>query len=54
MILLIVSIQAIKGIRIGGVPWGIKWANMCWVLFNQPYIIKDNQRGSDNESEKIK
>jgi hypothetical protein len=28
IIFLIVSIITIKGIRIKGVPWGIKWANI--------------------------
>lgn len=36
IIFLIVSIQTINGIRIEGVPCGTKWANMCWVWFNQP------------------
>lgn len=30
IILLIVSIKTINGIRMGGVPWGIMWINMCW------------------------
>lgn len=36
IIFLIVSINTINGIRIVGVPWGIKWINMCFVLFSQP------------------
>jgi hypothetical protein len=45
---LIVSMHTIKGIKIGGVPWGTKWANICCVLFNHPYIIKDSHKGKDN------
>lgn len=33
---LIVSIHTIKGIRIGGVPWGTRWANMWVVLLIHP------------------
>jgi hypothetical protein len=36
IIFLIVSIQTMNGIRIEGVPWGTKWQNICWVLFNHP------------------
>lgn len=36
IILLIVSIKTIKGIKIVGVPWGIRWINICCVLFNHP------------------
>ena len=36
---LIVSIHTIKGIKIAGVPWGTKWANICWVWLIQPYNI---------------
>lgn len=45
IIFLIVSIITIKGIRMEGVPWGIKWINICWVLFNHPYNIKLNHKG---------
>lgn len=33
---LIVSIITIKGIRTEGVPWGTKWANICFELLIQP------------------
>lgn len=33
---LIVSIQTIKGIRTGGVPWGTRWANIWIVLLIHP------------------
>lgn len=33
---LIVSIHTINGIKIGGVPWGTKWANICCVLLIHP------------------
>lgn len=36
MTLLIVSIHTMKGINTGGVPWGTKWANICWVWLIQP------------------
>lgn len=36
IILLIVSIHTINGIKIGGVPWGTRWANICWVWLNHP------------------
>ena len=45
---LIDSIHTIKGIRIGGVPWGTKWANICWVLENHPKIINDSHRGRES------
>lgn len=48
IIFLIDSIQTIKGIKIGGVPWGTKWANICWVLFNQPKIMKDIHKGKES------
>jgi hypothetical protein len=37
--------HTIKGIKILGVPLGTKCANICWVLFFQPLIKKDSQRG---------
>lgn len=36
IIFLIVSITTIKGIKIVGVPFGIKWINKLEVLKNQP------------------
>lgn len=36
IIFLIVSINTIKGIKILGVPWGIIWINICWVLLIHP------------------
>lgn len=36
IILLIVSIQTIKGIKTPGVPWGTRCINICWVWFNHP------------------
>ena len=49
IIFLIVSISTINGIRIKGVPWGTKWANICWVWFNHPNIINVIQRGKDKD-----
>ena len=46
---LIVSINTIKGIKTGGVPWGTKWANICFVLFNQPNNINLNHKGKAKE-----
>lgn len=54
IIFLIVSIRTIKGIKMGGVPVGIKWVNMFWVLFSQPKNIKDNQIGKEKVRLKIK
>jgi len=45
IIFLIVSIQTIKGIKIPGVPWGIRWQNIWFVLLIHPYIINDNHKG---------
>ena len=46
IIFLIVSMQTIKGIRMGGVPWGTKCANIWIVLFNHPKIINDSHNGN--------
>lgn len=45
IIFLIVSIITIKGMRIDGVPWGTKCANICLELFNHPNNINLIQRG---------
>lgn len=45
IIFLIVSMQTIKGINIGGVPWGTMWANIIIVLFIHPYIINASHNG---------
>lgn len=45
IIFLMVSIQTIKGIRIGGVPWGTRWANIWIVLLIHPNNINLNHRG---------
>lgn len=42
---LMVSIKTINGMRIGGVPLGIIWANISWVLLIHPKIIILTQRG---------
>lgn len=42
---LIVSIHTIKGIRTAGVPWGTRWANICWEWLIQPYNINLSHRG---------
>lgn len=54
IILLIVSIHTIKGIRIEGVPWGTKWANICWVLLSQPYSINLNHKGKAKVNVRVK
>jgi len=54
IIFLIVSIQTIKGIRIAGVPWGTKWANICWVWLIHPYNIKANHNGNARLKVKVK
>lgn len=45
---LIVSIHTMKGMRIPGVPWGTKCANICWVLLIHPYNINEIHRGRAN------
>lgn len=45
IIFLIVSIKTIKGIKTGGVPWGTKCANICFVLLIHPKNIKLNHKG---------
>jgi len=47
IILLVVSINTIKGIRAGGVPCGIKCANIWLGVLSQPNIIIPSQIGSD-------
>lgn len=42
---LIVSIHTMKGIRIGGVPWGTKWASMWMVLLIHPYSMNLTHKG---------
>lgn len=54
IIFLIVSISTIKGIRIEGVPLGIKWINIFWVLFSHPKNIRENQMGREKVKLKIK
>lgn len=47
IIFLIVSINTIKGIRTEGVPWGTKWANICWVWLTHPLTIRVTHRGKE-------
>lgn len=54
IIFLIVSIHTINGIKIGGVPWGTKWANMWIVFLIQPYIINLNHKGKAKVNVKVK
>ena len=49
IMLLIVSINTIKGIKTGGVPCGTRWVNMCFVLLIHPKNIKLSQRGRAKE-----
>lgn len=49
MTFLIVSINTIKGIKTGGVPWGTRWANICFVLLIHPIIINLSHRGRAKE-----
>lgn len=46
IIFLIVSINTMKGIKIGGVPWGTKCVNIFWVCWDHPNIMKANHKGS--------
>lgn len=52
--LLIVSMQTMKGIKTAGVPWGTKWANICWVWLIHPYNIKLNHKGKAKAKVKVK
>ena len=45
---LIVSIKTIKGIKIEGVPLGIKWINEFLVLIKAIWINKATQKGKAN------
>lgn len=49
IMLLMVSINTIKGIKANGVPWGTKWANICCVWFSHPKIIRVIHKGRDND-----
>lgn len=51
---LIDSIHTINGIRMLGVPNGIKWANIWVVLLIQPNNIKLIHKGKANENVKVK
>lgn len=46
---LIVSINTMNGISTDGVPWGTKWANICFVLLIQPKSINLNHKGNAKE-----
>lgn len=50
MIFLIVSIKTINGINTGGVPWGTRWANICFVLLIHPKNMKLNHKGRARDS----
>ena len=50
IIFLVVSIKTMNGIRIGEVPWGTKWANILFLLFNHPKIIKVIHNGKDRDN----
>ena len=43
--------RTIKGIKAPGVPWGTRWANICWVWLIHPKSIKLIHSG--NESDKV-
>ena len=49
IIFLIVSISTINGISSPGVPWGTRWANMCWVLLIQPNNINAIHSGKESD-----
>lgn len=38
----------------GGVPWGTKWANICWVLLIHPYNINVSQNGNAKDKVNVK
>lgn len=47
IIILIDSIKTINDIKALGVPVGMRWASICFVLLIQPKIKKDSQRGRE-------
>lgn len=47
---LVISIMTMKDMRMGGVPWGTKWASMWFVFFDQPNITIANQEARDRGS----
>jgi hypothetical protein len=47
---LMVSMQTINGISIAGVPDGMRWANIIWVLLIHPNNIRLTQRGIASDS----
>lgn len=51
---LIVSINTINGIRKEGVPWGIIWLNIWFILLNHRNINNENHIGNDIDIAKIK
>lgn len=53
IIFLIVSIHTINGINIIGVPDGIIWANIIWVLLIQPNNINLNHNGKAIDNVKV-
>lgn len=54
IIFLIDSITTIKGIKIEGVPWGTRWANICCIWLIHPNSIKLNQRGRANVKVRVR
>lgn len=53
IIFLIVSIKTINGINTGGVPWGTKCANICFVLLIHPKNMKLNHRGRAKDNVRV-
>ena len=49
----IVSMHTINGIRIKGVPWGIKRVNICIILLIHPKIINVIHSGKAIENVKV-
>jgi len=54
IIKLIDSIITMKGIRIIGVPWGVKWANMSLIKFIILYIMILIQNERDRDKDNLK
>ena len=53
IIFLTVSMHTMNGIRIKGVPWGIKCVNICIILLIHPKIINVNHKGNAMENVKV-
>lgn len=54
IIKLIDSIKTMKGIRMGGVPWGVKWEKKSLIKYQILNNIIEIHKDSDNDKENLK